>query len=133
MAERDEEVVVVERRGSSLAPFLAGLAIGAGIALLLAPQSGEETRAQLARSARRMKRAAGEAAEDVADSAQDAWRAAKRSVESRLEVVRDAASDTARAARHAVDAGRGAAQAAREELERRLAEARGTDGSSADA
>jgi gas vesicle protein len=40
-------MVVVERGGSVLAPFLWGLAIGAGLALLFAPMSGEELRAEL--------------------------------------------------------------------------------------
>ena len=33
----DDDVVVVEKRGSPVGPFLWGLAIGAGLALLLAP------------------------------------------------------------------------------------------------
>lgn len=125
MADRHEEdVVVVERRGSSVGPFLAGLAIGAGLALLFAPQSGAETRAQLARGARRVKRAASHAAEDLADKAEDTWRVAREKVEARLDAARDAVENRARQARGAVDAGRGAARAAREELERRLADAR---------
>jgi gas vesicle protein len=128
MAERDDDVVVVERRGSSIGPFLAGLAIGAGLALLFAPQSGAETRAQLARGARKVRRAAGNAAEDLADRAEDTWRSARARVEARLDAVRDTVSEKGRQAKGAFDAGRGAARAAREELERRLADARGDDG-----
>jgi gas vesicle protein len=127
MAERDDEIVVVERRSASLAPFLAGLAVGAGLALLFAPQSGAETRAQLARGARKVRRAAGNAAEDLMDSAEDTWRSAKSRVEARLDAVRDTVAEKGRQAKGAVEAGRGAARAAREELERRLADAKSGD------
>ena len=54
-----EPAVVIERRsGGGAGLFLLGLAIGAGIALLLAPGSGEETRAALSRQARRLRRKA---------------------------------------------------------------------------
>jgi gas vesicle protein len=128
MAERDDDVVVVERRSSALGPFLAGLAMGAGLALLFAPQTGAETRAQLARGARKVRRAAGNAAEDMMDTAEDTWRSAKSKVEARLESVRDTVAEKGRQAKGALDTGRGAARAAREELERRLADARGEDG-----
>lgn len=128
MAERDDDVVVVERRGSSIGPFLAGLAIGAGLALLFAPQSGAETRAQLARGARKVRRAAGHAAEDLADRAEDTWRSARARVEARLDTVRDGLAEKGRQAKGAFESGKGAARAAREELERRLADARGDDG-----
>ena len=45
--------VIVERREIGVGPFLIGIALGAGVALLLAPQSGEETRRGIARRARR--------------------------------------------------------------------------------
>ncbi|MFN9575606.1 MAG: YtxH domain-containing protein [Gemmatimonadota bacterium] len=128
MADRDDELVVVERRGSAIGPFLAGMALGAGLALLVAPQSGEETRAQLARGARRVRRAAGNAAEDLAEKAEDTWRSARARVEARLDAVRDSVAEKGRQAKGAVDAGRDAARAARAELERRLADARGDDG-----
>ncbi|NUQ13353.1 MAG: YtxH domain-containing protein, partial [Gemmatimonadaceae bacterium] len=49
----EEPTVVFERRGSGgPGMFLAGLAIGAGLALLLAPSSGAELRRNLRRSAR---------------------------------------------------------------------------------
>ena len=47
----DERVVIVEREGngSGLGALLLGLAIGAGAALLLAPESGEAMRARIRR------------------------------------------------------------------------------------
>jgi gas vesicle protein len=123
---QDDDVVVVERSGSSLGPFLAGLAIGAGLALLFAPQTGEETRAQLRRTARRARRAAGDLAETVGEKASDAWDKAKDGLEERLDGAKHAVEAKAKQASRAIDAGRAAAKQAREDLERRLADA--TDG-----
>ena len=61
MAEQSgsEPTVVVERRsGGGIGLFILGVAVGAGIALLLAPQSGAETRQDLRRGARRLRRKA---------------------------------------------------------------------------
>ena len=49
------------------AGLLVGLAIGAGIALLVAPQSGAETREALARRGRRLRRRGSNAWEDLRD------------------------------------------------------------------
>lgn len=105
---RDEPVVVVERGGSGgqVAAFLIGIAIGAGAALLFAPQSGAETRADLVRQARRARRGAERFARTVRDKAEDAI----EDVKTRVETGRDA--------------GKAAARAARDELTRRFAEAR---------
>jgi hypothetical protein len=44
----EREVIYVEREGGSvLGPLLFGLVVGAGLAILFAPQSGEETRRAL--------------------------------------------------------------------------------------
>jgi gas vesicle protein len=43
----------IERGSSSVVGFMIGAAIGAGIALLLAPDSGRETRKRLKENARR--------------------------------------------------------------------------------
>ena len=43
-----------DNRSDSLMAFLLGAAVGAGVALLLAPQSGEETRKKLGETARRL-------------------------------------------------------------------------------
>ena len=45
--------------GDSLSAFLLGALVGAGVALLLAPQTGEETRKQLAEKSRRLADEAG--------------------------------------------------------------------------
>lgn len=51
--------------------LVAGGIIGAGLALLYAPQSGEKTRRDLCRSARKVKTRADEAVEDLADNITD--------------------------------------------------------------
>ncbi len=79
MSERDD-AVVIERRGgagSGIALFLLGAAVGAGLALLFAPQSGEETRAQIRRGARRMKRKARDLAESGREMVEDLQRQGK--------------------------------------------------------
>jgi gas vesicle protein len=71
MLARDarEERMDRERGDSGLRTFAAGLAIGAlvgaGIALLLAPTSGEETRRLIARRARRLAEDARERYDDA--------------------------------------------------------------------
>lgn len=117
-----EPFVVIEREEPGIGTLLLGVAIGAGIALLLAPRSGEETRRMISHRARRagdrLRDAAAEAADSVASQAND---------------VRDRVSDRVGAARAAVrrgqdhvldalDAGRYAAVEARSDLERRIAE-----------
>ena len=61
MAERDNKVVV----GALL--LLAGGIIGAGVALMYAPQSGEKTRKELGRYAKKARRKGEEALEAVED------------------------------------------------------------------
>lgn len=101
--ERDEPAVVIERRsGGGMGIFLLGAAIGAGLALLFAPQTGDETRAAVRRTARRVRRQA----RDVADRARDV---AERGL--------DKVDDLARS-------GKSAAKEAREAIEQRLARRR---------
>lgn len=51
--------------------LVAGGIIGAGLALLLAPQSGERTRRDICRGVKRVKNRADEAAEDLSDTISD--------------------------------------------------------------
>jgi gas vesicle protein len=102
MSEREssEPTVVVERRsGGGIGLFLLGVAVGAGLALLYAPQSGDETRQDLRRGARRLKRRARVLAEDMQESAEDAVRGTREVVRT----TRAAARDAAREAREALE------------------------------
>lgn len=109
MADHGEPAVVIERQGSGVGTFLFGIAVGAGLALLFAPQSGEDTRAEVRRTARRVRRKARDLAETGRDAAQDLARTG-----------RDAAKDLART-------GKSAARDARAKLEERLARHRDRD------
>jgi len=61
----DRRVVYVERGGSSVKALLLGALIGAGIALLYAPQSGEETRRGLKRRLRKVRAMAEEKVDEL--------------------------------------------------------------------
>lgn len=64
-----EPSVVIERRGGGAGVFILGLAIGAGLALLFAPQPGEDTRAAMARNARKARRKARRFLSDAKETA----------------------------------------------------------------
>lgn len=118
----DEPYVVIERRSGSASSFIWGLALGAGIALLLAPQTGEETRRRIGVGARRARQKALETADELTDSVLDRYEQARRTVEDRIDDARQAIDLKRRQAQRAIEAGRRAAEDARDELERRIAE-----------
>jgi gas vesicle protein len=120
--EDDGPYVVIEKRSGGAGSFLLGLAVGAGIALLLAPQSGDATRRGLTRRARRMRDAAETAVADVGETVQDTFAAARQRVEEKIGEARDAIETKREQVQRAVEAGRAAAEQARADLERRLAE-----------
>ena len=120
----EDEVVVVERRGSGVVPFLWGLAVGAAVALLLAPMSGVELRANLRDRGKKLKDLAGEKVDELEDYVADGYEKARARVEAGLESAKQRVHEGRQAAHDVVEAGRGAALSAREELEKRLVEAR---------
>ena len=101
---------MADDRGSSigvLSAFLCGAALGAVAALLLAPQSGAESRERVRRSARRaeghlrdLAGRAGEAFEEVVDQG-------KEFVETKKSVLREAFEAGREAMRHERDRLRG--------------------------
>ena len=119
-----EPVVIVEKSEAGVGSFLIGLALGAGVALLLAPQSGEETRRGLARRARRAQGAAKDFVEDVSGTVADKFQEVRATVEERIEATLDAVDDKKRRVSNAFHAGRAAAREARGELEQRIAESK---------
>lgn len=114
--------VVIERRESSVGSLVLGLAIGAGIALLFAPRTGEETRRDLQRRARRVGGQAQDLVSEVSDSVTQRIHQARSTVEDRIDSARHAMEIKRRQVTNAVGAGRAAAQQARVELEQRIAE-----------
>jgi gas vesicle protein len=114
--------VIVEKREAGIGPFVIGALLGAGIALLLAPQSGEETRTAIARRARRAQEAAQDFVEDVSGTVADKFDEVRATVGERIEATFDAVDDKKRRVTNAFHAGRAAAREARGELEQRIAE-----------
>ncbi|MDP9206504.1 MAG: YtxH domain-containing protein [Gemmatimonadota bacterium] len=119
-----EPYVIVERSESGVGSFLIGLALGAGVALLLAPQTGEETRRVIARRARRAQDAAKDFVEDVSGTVANKFQEVRASVEERIEATLGAVDDKKRRVSNAFHAGRAAAREARGELEQRIAESK---------
>lgn len=127
MRRDGREVIVLEDEGSSsIGWFILGAAIGAGVALLLAPSSGEDTRRRIARGAKRVKDTALDALEELRDEWDDIRDRASETVDSVKATARGVAEDVeegAKAVAASATRPRGT-PAAREELERRLADAR---------
>lgn len=106
-AKREEARAAVERpRGSSFrrtvdwehvgllgAGLLIGAVVGAGAALLLAPQSGEETRTIIKRQARHARHRAGDAWADLADELANVTRRGRRRARRAMRRARWRASD----------------------------------------
>ena len=126
----DDQIIIVEERDSSgLSAFLLGTALGAGLALIFAPQSGAETRQSIKRSARKAGDATKRAGEKVTDALGQAKADLKADIEVRIDSAKSSIDLKKTQVSRAVDAGREAARAAREELEHRMAEQRAADAS----
>jgi gas vesicle protein len=120
--DENEPYVVIERESAGIMPFLIGAALGAGVALLLAPRSGAATRRDIKRRANRVRRAATDAVADVTNNVTETFGDARRRVEEKIDSAREAIDLKRRQVHRAMDAGRAAAREARGELENRLAE-----------
>ncbi len=121
----DERVVIVERdNGGSngLGALLLGMAIGAGAALLLAPESGEAMRARIRREAKRATTRARELVDEVSDEVSETVGRTRETVGRKVGEARGVVETRARAVGDAVDAGRVAARQAKVELERAVQE-----------
>ena len=91
---------------------------------MFAPQSGEETRREIAFRARRAQDAAQDFVGDVSGSVGDKFREVRATVEERIEATLDAVDQKKRRVSNAFHAGRAAARDARGELEQRIAESK---------
>jgi gas vesicle protein len=122
MARRDREIVVVDRGDSSVKWLLWGALIGAGVALLYAPTSGEETRRSLQRRVRKLRAATEEKFEDLVQRVKQGAQAGLSQGLAALEADDDLEEDD----EDCMDGADGDVPppSARQELERRLAETR---------
>jgi hypothetical protein len=115
--KQGREVVYVERSGDSSAKWLFwGAVLGAGLALLYAPRTGEETRRVLQRRLWKLRAVTEEKLDELAQQFGGAREALEGFDDDEDELLDDDEPAPFRA--------RAAAPSAREELERRLAESR---------
>jgi gas vesicle protein len=108
----DEPYVVIQERSSDVGSFLLGLAIGAGVALLFAPRTGDQIRGEIKRRVK-----------DVGDKAAGSFSEAREKVEQRLESARLALEEKKQRMTDAVAAGRAAARQAARDARRTFGEA----------
>ena len=78
---------MAQNNSDKLVWFLAGSAIGAAIALLYAPQSGEETRRTLHKHARKGRRVLEDVSGDLADRGRDLYEKGRRMADDAAEMI----------------------------------------------
>ena len=128
------DIIIIEQQsGSGLGWLVFGVAVGAGVALLLAPASGEETRKELRRRAKELQLSAADAIDGLREKF-DALTSADDEPDGEAEGPDEDAEDgdeegdpdegEAAGATEASDGGHETLADARAELERRLAAAR---------
>jgi gas vesicle protein len=59
--------------GTVFAWFIGGVAVGAAVALLYAPDSGEETRRMLAKQAKKSRKVLSESSQDIVDKGRELY------------------------------------------------------------
>lgn len=102
----DQDYIIIERKRGGFGAFVWGALIGAGVALLVAPRSGRQTRAELRNGVQRLR-----------DQAEEAVRGAQQSVNDTVSGVRTDVRSRVDAARDAFEAGRQAARESRRGIE----------------
>jgi hypothetical protein len=119
------EVVVVERGGDSSAKWLFwGAVLGAGVALLYAPRNGEETRRSLQRGLWKLRAMTEEKLDELVQTYGPQGRAGGRDLDTDIDGDDLDDEDFDPALERGAPPSAAAGSSAREELERRLAEAR---------
>src|SRR3954452_17043457 len=102
--DSDEPVIIIEKH-NDIGSLFIGVLIGAGVALLFAPRSGAETRAQIKRKARQAGDAVKGAADEVTDKVTDTFEQARARVEEQIESARNAIEIKKQQVTRAVEAG----------------------------
>ena len=105
----DVPYIVIDRDSGGIGSFLVGALVGAGLALLFAPQTGEETQEEIRERAKKLRSAAEEHIKE-----------AQQTLELRLEGVREELHERVDQIKEAVDSGRSAAVEARGDLSDKL-------------
>ena len=114
MADHDDlPYIVIERKSGGVGAFLLGALVGAGVALLVAPRSGEQVRGEITSGVRRLR-----------DRAEQTVRDLQGTVTDTIEGVRTEVTGRVDAAKEAFEAGRQAARDTRSDMERRVTETR---------
>lgn len=120
--QKEVPYIVVEKGGSSLGAFLWGAAVGAAVALLFAPRSGEETQRELKEGAKRLKKEAEGKFAELRESVEEGYDKLRSDVTERVGQARHEVQERKRQAEEALKAGKEAARRAREDLEKRVSE-----------
>lgn len=105
----DVPYIVIDRDSGGVGSFLVGALVGAGLALLFAPQTGEETQEEIRERAKKLRSVAEERIKE-----------AQQVLELRLEGVREELHERVDQIKEAVDSGRQAAVEARGDLSDKL-------------
>lgn len=127
MADYDDlPTFVIETRGggAGAGTFLLGALVGAAVALLLAPRSGAETQAEIAGAARRLAGDVQGRVSGARDEVMSRVEGARDRVGGALDGVRGQVETRVQQARAAYDVGRSTASSARDELQRRVDDAK---------
>jgi len=126
MADYDDlpTLVIETRGGGGTGTFLLGVLVGAAAALLLAPRSGPETQAEIAGAVRRLRDDVEDRVSGARDEVADRVGRVRERVTGTVDTVRGGVSTRVQQARAALDAGVDAARDAREELQRRVDDAK---------
>ena len=88
--------------GGILVAFMAGMVVGAGVALLYAPQTGKETRRMLAKKADELKDEAEEIVEDVLEKGKKVLKEKKEQFDAAIEAGKEAMGDAKKKIKEAV-------------------------------
>ena len=107
-----------DRTVLAAAMLIAGGIIGAGVALLLAPQSGDRTRRQIGRIARKARSRAEEMAQEASESVQDLVEDLSSKTAELIEQGEDVASEWRNSFLHSLDRGEKALEKQRRRLAR---------------
>ncbi len=128
----DQHTVIIEKdRGPEIGAFLLGALVGAGIALLFAPATGEDTQKRIREQAKRLKGLTGERARGLRDDLGSRMGPARGVVEQGRQVAADARAELEDKLERSKAVYRAGIDAAREESVRQLQD-NGGQGPSAD-